>query len=69
LRPAVIHRKVIGGFRTEDGAAAYATYRTIEDTARKRGQAILHALYEVLGQPFSWLTGTTYPHPVCFSSQ
>jgi transposase len=69
LRPAVIHRKVIGGFRTEDGAAAYATYRTIEDTARKRRQAIPHALYEVLGQPFSWLTGTTYPHPVCFSSQ
>jgi len=69
LRPAVIHRKVIGGFRTEDGATAYATYRTLEDTARKRGQPILHALYEVLGQPFCWLTRTQQLHPLCFSSQ
>jgi transposase len=61
LRPAVIHRKVIGGFRTEDGAAAYATYRSIEDTARKRGQPILQALYEVLGTPFTRLPGQ---HPL-----
>jgi transposase len=61
LRPAVIHRKVIGGFRTEAGASAYALYRTIEDTARKRGQRILDALYDVLGRPIA-------PHTVCFSS-
>ena len=52
LRPAVIHRRVIGGFRTEHGAAAYAIYRTIEDTARKRKQPVLQALYDVLGTPF-----------------
>ena len=51
LRPAVIHRKVTGGFRTEDGVVAYALYRTIEDTARKRGQDIFEALFNVLGKP------------------
>lgn len=30
LRPAVIHRKVSGGFRSEVGATAYALYRTLE---------------------------------------
>jgi transposase len=51
LRPAVVHRKVIGGFRSEDGATGYALYRTIEDTARKQGQPILHALHAALGPP------------------
>lgn len=51
LRPAVIHRKVIGGFRTTSGAEAYSRYRTIEDTARKQKQPILNALYQSLGQP------------------
>ncbi len=54
LRPAVIHRKVIGSFRTPHGAAAYALYRSIEDTARKRGQNILHALFSALGQPLDF---------------
>jgi transposase len=48
LRPAVIHRKVIGGFRSEAGATAYALYRTIEDTAHKRGQNILKTLVQAL---------------------
>jgi transposase len=61
LRPAVIHRKVTGGFRTEDGVVAYALYRTIEDTARKQGQAIFDALFNVLGKPLA-------PDMVCFSS-
>ncbi len=60
LRPAVIHRRVIGGFRTQDGAAAYATYRTLEDTARKRQQPILQALYDVLGSPVTLLPSN--PH-------
>lgn len=51
LRPAVVHRKVIGGFRSEDGATGYALYRTIEDTARKQGHPVLHALHAVLGPP------------------
>jgi transposase len=53
LRPAVIHRKVIGRFRSWPGAIAYARYRTLEDTARKRGQNILTALYRILGQPLT----------------
>src|SRR5581483_5827828 len=53
LRPAVIHRKVIGGFRSEVGAAAYALYRTIEDTARKRGQNILNTLNQALTGTFA----------------
>ncbi len=36
-RPAVIHRKVIGGFRSEAGVTAYTLYRTVDDTARRRG--------------------------------
>ena len=51
LRPAVIHRKVIGGFRTTSGAEAYSRYRTVEDTARKQKQPVLQALYNALGQP------------------
>lgn len=51
LRPAVVHRKVIGGFRSEDGAIDYALYRTIEDTARKQNHPVLHALHAALGPP------------------
>ncbi len=69
LRPAVIHRKVIGSFRTEEGAEAYALYRTIEDTARKRGQPILDALHEVLGKPLLTSQGAIVSQAVCFSSQ
>lgn len=51
LRPATTHRKVIGCFRTDDGADAYAVYRSLEDTARKQNVPILDALHQVLGQP------------------
>ena len=61
LRHSVIHRKVIGCFRSEEGASAYALYRTVEDTARKQGQKVLDALYAVLGRPLT-------PDTVCFSS-
>ncbi len=50
----MIHRKVIGCFRTAHGAAAYALYRSIEDTARKRGQNILDTLFSALGQPLNF---------------
>ena len=69
VRPAVIHRKVMGGFRTEAGAEAYALYRTLEDTARKHGQSILDALHEVLGEPMLTAQGATLSQEVCFSSQ
>lgn len=51
LRPATTHRKVIGCFRTDEGADAYARYRSLEDTARKQNVPILLALHQVLGQP------------------
>ncbi len=60
LRPAVIHRKVIGGFRSEAGATVYALYRTVEDTARERGQNLLKTLYQAL-------TGVNAPALACFS--
>jgi transposase len=60
LRPAVVHRKVIGGFRSEAGATGYALYRTVEDTARKRGQNLLKTLYQAL-------TGANAPTLPCFS--
>jgi hypothetical protein len=54
LRPAVIHRKVVGGFRSEAGATVYVLYRTVEDTTRKRGQNLLNNLSQAL-------TGATLP--------
>jgi transposase len=49
LRPAVIHRKVIGGFRSDWGAEASAIRTTILATARKQGQNLLDALRAVAG--------------------
>ncbi len=48
LRPSVVHRKVTGGFRSEDGATAYAILRTVADTARKRGQAVFATILAAL---------------------
>ena len=49
LRPAVIHRKVIGGFRSAWGAEASAIRTTILATARKQGQNLLDAFRSVAG--------------------
>ncbi len=49
LRPSVIHRKVIGGFRSAWGAEASAIRSTILATARKQGQNLLHAFRAVAG--------------------
>ena len=43
LRPSVIHRKVIGGFRSTWGAEASAIRTTILATARKQGRNLLDA--------------------------
>src|SRR5690242_5307111 len=43
LRPSVIHRKVIGGFRSAWGAEASAIRTAILATARKQGRNILGA--------------------------
>jgi transposase len=49
LRPSVIHRKVIGGFRSTWGAEASAIRTTILATARKRGRNLLAAFRAVAG--------------------
>jgi transposase len=49
LRPSVIHRKVIGGFRSDWGAEASAIRSSILATARKQGQNLLDALRAVAG--------------------
>jgi transposase len=49
LRPAVIHRKVTGGYRSDRGAEASAILTTILTTARKCGENLLDALRSVAG--------------------
>src|SRR4051794_16888270 len=49
LRPSVIHRKVIGGFRSAWGAEASAIRTSILATARKQGRNLLDAFRLVAG--------------------
>ncbi len=51
LRPAVIHRKVTGGFRSPWGAAAYAALATILDTAKLQGRPVFETLVQLMGPP------------------
>jgi transposase len=48
LRPSVVHRKVSGGFRSDWGAAAYATIASVTETAQKRGRHVLPTLTSLL---------------------
>ena len=49
LRPSVIHRKVIGSFRSAWGAEASAIRTTILATARKQGRNLLDAFRVIAG--------------------
>lgn len=49
LRPAVVHRKVAGGFRSDTAAHTYAAVRTVVETARKRGHSAFAALLDAAG--------------------
>lgn len=49
LRPSVIHRKVIGGFRSAWGAEASAIRASILATARKQGQNLFAAFLAIAG--------------------
>jgi transposase len=49
LRPAVIHRKVTGGFRSQWGADAYAALATVIDTAKLRAQPVFETLVKLMG--------------------
>ena len=51
LRPSVIHRKVMGSFRSEWGARGYAALATILNTAKRNGQNTFKKLVALMGQP------------------
>jgi transposase len=51
LRPSVIHRKVMGSFRSDWGAQGYAALATILNTAKRHGQSTFQKLVALMGQP------------------
>lgn len=51
LRPSVIHRKVMGSFRSEWGAQAYASLTTVLNTAKRNGQSAFQTLVQLIGTP------------------
>jgi len=51
LRPSVIHRKVMGSFRSDWGAPGYAALATVLNTARRHGQSTFRKLVALMGQP------------------
>jgi transposase len=51
LRPAVIHRKVMGSFRSDWGAQGYAALATVLNTAKRNGQSSFQTLLALMGQP------------------
>jgi len=51
LRPSVIHRKVLGSFRSDWGAQAYASLTTVLNTAKRNGQSAFQKLVQLMGTP------------------
>lgn len=51
LRPSVIHRKIIGCFRSKWGANAYAALASVIDTAELKGVHPFKAIQSLIGQP------------------
>lgn len=51
LRPSVIHRKVLGSFRSDWGAQTYATLATVLNTAKRNGQSAFQKLVCLMGTP------------------
>jgi len=51
LRPAVIHRKVSGGFRSDWGAKGYAASKSLIDTGALSGTAPFDVIQKLLGTP------------------
>ena len=51
LRPSVIHRKVLGSFRSDWGAQAYAALATVLNTAKRNGQSAFQKLVLLMGTP------------------
>jgi len=51
LRPSVIHRKVLGSFRSEWGPQAYAALATVLNTAKRAGENAFQKLVSLMGKP------------------
>jgi len=51
LRPSVIHRKVMGSFRSDWGAQAYASLATVLNTAKRNGESTFQKLVRLMGSP------------------
>jgi len=51
LRPSVIHRKVLGSFRSDWGAQAYASLASVLNTAKRNGQSAFQKLVQLMGTP------------------
>ena len=51
LRPSVIHRKVLGSFRSDGAPQAYASLATVLNTAKRNGQNAFQKLVQLMGTP------------------
>lgn len=51
LRPSVIHRKVMGSFRSDWGAQTYASLATVLNTAKRNGESAFQKLVQLMGTP------------------
>jgi transposase len=51
LRPSVIHRKVMGSFRSDWGAQTYAALATVLNTAKRNGENAFQRLVQLMGTP------------------
>jgi transposase len=51
LRPAVIHRKVTNGFRSQWGAEAYVALASVIDTAKLQDRSPFEAIQQLFPQP------------------
>jgi transposase len=56
LRPSVVHRKVIGCFRSAWGAQAYAALASVIATAALKGISSFDAIQSLFGTPSLPLT-------------
>jgi len=61
LRPSVIHRKVLGSFRSDWGAQAYVSLASVLNTAKRNGQSAFQKLVQLMGTPVLPFLS----HPAC----
>ena len=51
LRSSVVHRKIVGSFRSDWGAQTYAVLATVLNTAKRNGKNALQKLMQLMGTP------------------